>query len=789
MTERTPRAQLQVPAQWRVAMAVLGVLLVPLLAFATMNALRTRGRPFPGLLVDPFGSFSAVWWPAWKPELPPLRFPDRLTGIDGEDTGADGRPGSAQRIAAKIAERQRAGRTTVSLTFRTSGGPMTVARPIRTLGAEEIVFFFGVYALAALFVLWSGVVIVIFARRRSGASAYAWWTVGAFVFLVCFFDYHTTTRLVPLFALSTVWLQVCVIRMAYTFPAPPLRRRRALGGAVAVTGALGAGAGAGLLLGPWLGIDVTRLRVVVAATALASLLVLSCAIIVRLRTGAQESRQEVRSAALGLAVVPALLALGFVLIAFTGVGLVHVLLPFLAPLVPMSIGYSLIRHNILGVTAVLSRRILAVPIFGGAAMGAILVWLACHALLRHYDLHVLVLWGPSLATMAALAALGYRFSNRVFFPARREFRPTIQQLADALASNRDAATVDRSISESVVRWLPTESARVVRANDLHQIAHRPPAARERLAAGEPIWTTETPWTRHLLMPMRSQGELRAVLVLAPKQRRALYTREDLELLETIASFGALALHNARVIGELETLRRFEAEVARDDKRLALGLLGAEIAHEIAYPLNFMRYLLGQGSLGRSLDAPDVEIAREEINRLERMFSTLRKLRIPLPRPEPVLVLPRARRALDLIRETIVAKGIEVTVDLPPDLTVAAEPDPLVQIFANLLRNAAQAVSNGQQIGITWRREAEDGIAIEVWDSGPGPSEELRDHLFSPFVTNKEGSMGLGLAVTERLVRSFGWTISVSRKEGRTVFRIAIPTPEAGTDVAGAGVAL
>ena len=55
MTERTPRAQLQVPAQWRVAMAVIGVFLVPLLAYASMNALRTRGRPFPGLLTDPFG--------------------------------------------------------------------------------------------------------------------------------------------------------------------------------------------------------------------------------------------------------------------------------------------------------------------------------------------------------------------------------------------------------------------------------------------------------------------------------------------------------------------------------------------------------------------------------------------------------------------------------------------------------------------------------------------------------------------------------------------------------------
>jgi signal transduction histidine kinase len=235
----------------------------------------------------------------------------------------------------------------------------------------------------------------------------------------------------------------------------------------------------------------------------------------------------------------------------------------------------------------------------------------------------------------------------------------------------------------------------------------------------------------------------------------------------------VALHNAHVIAELETFRRVEVDAARDDKRFALGMLGAEITHEIAYPLNFLRYLLGQGSAGRALDAQDVQIGREEIGRLERMFSTLNKLRIPLPRFEPVLVLPRARRACDLIRETLLAKAIEVVVDVPSDLTVVAEPDPLVQIFANLLRNAAQAVPPGNSIGIAARHDA-DRVAIEVWDSGPGVPAELQHQIFNPFVTSKEGSMGLGLAVTERLVRGFGWTIGVGRREGRTIFRVDVP---------------
>jgi signal transduction histidine kinase len=474
-----------------------------------------------------------------------------------------------------------------------------------------------------------------------------------------------------------------------------------------------------------------------------------------------------------MAAVPGLISIGFIFGVLNGSGTIHLFLPLLAPQVPLSIGYSLFRHNILETRAVLTRRILWIPIASTAGAGAILVWLCCHVLLRQLDLRVYIPWATGLAAFAGLGVLGYRFTNRLFFSVRAEFRPIIQRLSDDLTSNRDAGAITQALETAVLRWLPTREARILHTTDLHRIPDCPPGHHERLSAGEAVWTTESPRRRHLLLPMRSRGELRAVLQLAPKHHAELYTQEDLALLEIVASLGAVALHNAHVIAELETFRRVEVDAARDEKRFALGLLGAEITHEIAYPLNFLRYLLGQGSAGRTLDASDVEIGQEEIGRLERMFSTLNKLRIPMPRLQPVLVLPRARRACDLIRETLLAKAIDVVVDVPSDLTVVAEPDPLVQIFANLLRNAAQAVDRGRPIGIVARHDV-NRIAIEVWDSGPGVPAELQNQIFNPFVTSKEGSMGLGLAVTERLVRSFGWTIGVSRREGRTVFRVDVP---------------
>ena len=161
-----------------------------------------------------------------------------------------------------------------------------------------------------------------------------------------------------------------------------------------------------------------------------------------------------------------------------------------------------------------------------------------------------------------------------------------------------------------------------------------------------------------------------------------------------------------------------------------------------------------------------------------MFATLHKLKVPEPQLAPVLVLPRVRRALDLVREIVEANRIDAAIDVPPDLVVVAEPDRLVQILANLLRNAVQAVPPGSAVGVRSRPNGGGAMVLEVWDEGPGIAEDIGAAIFDPFVSTKKGSMGLGLAVTQRLVRGFGWNIGVRREDGRTVFGIEIPAPRA-----------
>jgi signal transduction histidine kinase len=758
-----------------------GVALAVLTAVASWGALRSHGRAFPGLFIDPHASFSTVWWPAWGAKMPPVKFPDRLVAIEGEPVTERTRfELPAQAIAGRLATLRAQGATDARLTFESDRGLKTVTRPLRARGADETLFYFGLYALVGLFVLWSGLAVLVLARRRAGAVAYATWCVGTFVFLVTFYDYHSSAWLAPLFSLSTVSFPLCVVWLAYSFPEPPRAGRRVLRGIVIAFTVCMIAVAAVLAVGPYVSfpqrLDLRPLRGAVVPIALSSLLVLSISILYRLRVERGRRRQELLSSALGLAAVPALIALGYVMAMITGTSIIHILLPFLVQLMPLSVGYALIRNNVLETSAVLSRRMFIVPVLTGGVVVAIIVWLVLRAAVHSERPAAAVPWVGAAVAFLLLVALGARISGRLFFAATARFRPTLQQLADDLASKGNARDIGGAIQEAVMRWLPTEQAEVLSPGDLDRLPHRPDGVNALMDAGTAVWTTEPHWRRHLLVPMRSQGGLRGILKLAPKHEAALYTREDLDLLETISSLGAVALHNAEVFAELEAIRRLEADVARDDKRLTLAMLGAEMSHEIAYPLNFLRYLLRENNGGAPVDTRDLEAAREEIGRLERMFATLHRLKIPEPRVEPVLVLPRALRALDLVREIVEANRIAASIDIPPDLVVVADPDRLVQIFANLLRNAVQAVPPGSAVGIRSRPDGNGTSWLEVWDEGPGIAEEIAGAIFDPFVSGKQGGMGLGLAVTQRLVRGFGWNIGVKREDGRTIFGIEIPPP-------------
>jgi len=747
----------------------LGVGVVILIScLGVVQATRAHGQPFASLLIDPYGTVSGVALPGWGVEGDAPRYPDRVVEVDGHPLG-DGSPHALPANALRMRLRELGAGRHVRLGFRRDDERFDATLTIRTIGADELAYLFGSYVLVGMFLAWSGILVALVSGRRQGARAYAATCWGSLLFLATLFDYHTTTALVPLFHLGRLGTALGCMWLAYAFPEPPPGAKLfrgllwAASACVAVLVSI-------VTLGSPDGELVRQARRAADVFFFAGMMVVPISILGRIRANVGQSQRELRSAAAGLVLAPALIGVGM----WPGGGIFYVLLPWIIAALPLSIGYALLRHNILSTTMVVRRRLFIVPLVIAAVLGSLVSFLVLRDFLwPHGERPV-----AAEATLLGLLALGFGFlaralGRRLFFGTTARFRPTMEQLCDEFAALRDAAAIRASVERSVSRWLSAPAVTVLEREQLEHRSELSPPDRETLSRGSTLTIGRTPAARQVLVPVRFLGEMRAVIVVPPKRRGALFTADELELLETIANLAAIALHNADVLDQLDGFRKLELDVSRRDKDTALAVLGAEVAHEVAYPLNFFRYVLRRGERGEGLDGDDVAVARDEVERLERMLGRLKRFGSERPLRTRVRLAQPVQRALDLVRDLVSTKKLRVAVAVDAELTVRAEPDPLLQVFANLIRNAAQAVDEGGSIEIR-AFATPGGFTAEVSDSGPGVPPELAESLFSPWVSGRAGGTGLGLAITHRIVRSFGWQIHVSREDERTRFRVLIP---------------
>lgn len=731
--------------------------MVALVLIASLAAATSYGRPFPSLFVDPFGDFSVVYLPDWS-----------VAGagvVPSEPVRADPSPATSALGGAAlddaVADAAAAGRESIDLVVGSPAATRRLVMPLRAIGAAEIFWFFVLYLLMAGVLLWSGVAVVLVAGRRVGARAYFALAAVGFVFLVTFFDYHTTRWLSPLFAASTLGNSLAIGAVAWCFPEPPQVGRRAKAAALTLL-ACGVLACVVLGLAPVAGWDIRALRVAASASVPAALVWLSGSVAFRLRRATGRGRGELRTAAIGLLAVPAVVAVAFVVVVLTGVTAFHMLLPFVALAMPAAIGYGLIRHNVLGVRAVVTRGLFVVPlVLTALAVGGI-AWWASDGADRPAAPGP---WGLASLVASGTAFAGWTSMAHLIYPARARFQPTIQELADQLAILRDAAEIRLRLADLVARFLPTRGVRVLDADS--------PEATTSGEGARPSWLGEDPWDRELVVPLRSGGERLGVIVIEPKVDGALFTDEELRLVQTIAGLGALAIHNATVLGELEARRAVELLVTRGDRRLAVDAVAAEVAHELAYPLGFLRHFLRQVGQGRATDE-QLRVGEDEVARLERMLAWVRRLQRPVPVLRPVRLRTVCERALVLLRAEIDDRGQTCEFDVPVDLLVEADPDPVLQAVANLLRNATQAAPIGGRVGVR-ALHVGTGAVLEIWDDGPGVPEADVGRIFTPWYTTKPDGSGLGLAVVQRVTATFGWSIALDRVDGRTVFRLSFPT--------------
>lgn len=279
-------------------------------------------------------------------------------------------------------------------------------------------------------------------------------------------------------------------------------------------------------------------------------------------------------------------------------------------------------------------------------------------------------------------------------------------------------------------------------------------------------------------PLRGAGgEVDAVLALeagrAFAEGRATL-RRALWLGLGLSAIGALALGVAAARwSRAERQRRDAAERAARGE--ALARMAAGVAHEIRNPLGIIRAaveLVRERLEGERLGPRDrerLDDVLEEVARLRRLTDDF--LDLSAERPLRLEAVRLADLAAEAVRGNgVLHGGVEVRAALDALPAVRADPDRLRQVLANLLANAAQA---GARTVDLEGSASDDAVRLLVRDDGRGLAADVRERLFDPFATGREGGTGLGLAVSRRIVERHGGTLSLVPAE-RTTFELRLP---------------
>jgi len=245
--------------------------------------------------------------------------------------------------------------------------------------------------------------------------------------------------------------------------------------------------------------------------------------------------------------------------------------------------------------------------------------------------------------------------------------------------------------------------------------------------------------------------------------------------------GQLVIQYNRTVDELEQSARL---LAKSERESAWKSMARQVAHEINNPLTPMKLSIQQLQRTHKMNdgrfddyfEKSTGMLIEQIDNLSRIAGTFSNFaRMPEANFERVDIAARLHSAVQLFSNS--NDDIEITyLGLKKDVFVYADPEQLVQVFNNLLKNAIQAIpdKHAGEIGVKLDQEAGQ-ITIQIADNGVGIDNEVHGKLFVPNFTTKTTGMGLGLAIAKNIIEISGGTISFSSKlnEG-TTFSITLP---------------
>jgi signal transduction histidine kinase len=215
-----------------------------------------------------------------------------------------------------------------------------------------------------------------------------------------------------------------------------------------------------------------------------------------------------------------------------------------------------------------------------------------------------------------------------------------------------------------------------------------------------------------------------------------------------------------------SLKQSQAELLKRERLATIGQMASSIVHDLRNPLaaiSTAAEMLHRDSLAQDRRKTLVE---SQLRASQRMQEMLRELldftrgnySLELEHHHLAALVERALQTVNAARA-----GVQVKIQIPPDLIVTADKERLRRVFENLFSNAVQAMSNQTPPRLLTVRAMvlESNVRVDVMDSGPGVPPEIRDRLFEPFVSQgKLGGTGLGLAIARSIIEAHGGLIGL-----------------------------
>jgi two-component system nitrogen regulation sensor histidine kinase GlnL len=273
-----------------------------------------------------------------------------------------------------------------------------------------------------------------------------------------------------------------------------------------------------------------------------------------------------------------------------------------------------------------------------------------------------------------------------------------------------------------------------------------------------------------------------------------YARAGREPLPLSCTLTRIDVPDAPLLAELRPIEQ-QLRLAREERLIGEQQANRELirnlAHEIKNPLGGLR---GSAQLlERELDRAELrEYTQVIIKEADRLQSLMDRLLTPhrAPRVGPLGI----HEVLERVRSLVLAEfsaGIRIVRDYDPSLPdMVGDKEQLIQAVLNVVRNAAQALSiaggrDRREGNITLRTRAVREVTLlrqrhrlalelQVIDDGPGVPEDIRERIFNPLVSGRDGGSGLGLSLAQTFVQYHRGVIECDSRPGRTVFRILLP---------------